>query len=213
MLGLLGIHKKKPTVAKPLFYYLQTMAGRSFQHLLSFLMLLLLCAKPGMGNVTGCIERERQALLHFKHGLVDDFGLLFSWGDDNRDCCQWRGVQRSNQSGHIIMLHLPAPPNEEYDEYGIYQSLRGDISPSLLELEHLTHLDLSCNDFEGRHIPPFLGSLSRMQYLNLSQANLAQTVPTQLGNHSNLLSLDLSANYLNFGNLEWLSRLSSFKTP
>ncbi|RVW88258.1 hypothetical protein CK203_038638 [Vitis vinifera] len=163
------------------------MAGRSFQHLLSFLMLLLLCAKPGMGNVTGCIERERQALLHFKHGLVDDFGLLFSWGDDNRDCCQWRGVQRSNQSG--------------------------DISPSLLELEHLTHLDLSCNDFEGRHIPPFLGSLSRMQYLNLSQANLAQTVPTQLGNHSNLLSLDLSDNYLNFGNLEWLSRLSSFKTP
>ena len=171
MLGLLGIHKKKPTVAKPLFYYLQTMAGRSFQHLLSFLMLLLLCAKPGMGNVTGCIERERQALLHFKHGLVDDFGLLFSWGDDNRDCCQWRGVQRSNQSGHIIMLHLPAPPNEEYDEYGIYQSLRGDISPSLLELEHLTHLDLSCNDFEESRIPPFLGFLSRMQYLKLFPLN------------------------------------------
>ena len=109
------------------------------------------------------------------------------------------------------MLHLPAPPNEEYDEYGIYQSLRGDISPSLLELEHLTHLDLSCNDFEGRHIPPFLGSLSRMQYLNLSHANFAQTVPTQLGNLSNLLSLDLSNNYLKFGNLEWLSRLSSLR--
>ncbi|KAL6311409.1 hypothetical protein AAG906_035501 [Vitis piasezkii] len=174
-------------------------------------MLLLLCAKPGLGNVTGCIERERQALLHFKHGLVDEFGLLSSWGDDNRDCCQWRGVQCSNQSGHIIMLHLPAPPNEEYGEFVIYQSLRGDISPSLLELEHLTHLDLSCNDFEERHIPPFLGSLSRMQYLNLSHAYFAQTVPTQLGNLSNLLSLDLSNNYLNFGNLEWLSRLSSLR--
>ncbi|KAJ9678941.1 hypothetical protein PVL29_020986 [Vitis rotundifolia] len=186
------------------------MAGQSFQHLLSFLMLLLLCAKPGLGSVTGCIEMERQALLHFKHGLVDDFGLLSSWGDDNRDCCQWRGVQCSNQSGHVIMLHLQAPWSE--NPYG-YQTLRGEISPSLLELEHLTHLDLSFNDFEGSSIPPFLGSLSRMQYLDLSHANFNSTVPTQLGNLSNLLSLDLSDNYydLNSGNLEWLSRLSSLR--
>ena len=131
MLGLLGIHKKKTAVAKPLFYYLQTMAGRSFQHLLSFLMLLLLCAKPGLGNVTGCIERERQALLHFKRRLVDDYGLLSSWGDehDNRNCCNWRGVQCSNQSGHVIMLHLQAPPSEYAYEY---QSLRGEISPCCL---------------------------------------------------------------------------------
>ncbi|RVW78959.1 LRR receptor-like serine/threonine-protein kinase FLS2 [Vitis vinifera] len=188
------------------------MARRSFQHLLSFLMLLLLCAKPGLGYLTRCIERERQALLHFKRGLVDEFGLLSSWGHehDNRNCCNWRGVQCSNQSGHVIMLHLQAPWSENTWEY---QSLRGEISPSLLELEHLTHLDLSCNDFEGRHIPPFLGSLSRMQHLNLSHANFTQTVPTQLGNLSNLLSLDLSCSYghLNSGNLEWLSRLSSLR--
>ncbi|XP_034710528.1 receptor-like protein EIX2 [Vitis riparia] len=191
------------------------MAGWSFQHLLSFLMLLLLCAKPGLGNVTGCIERERKALLHFKRRLVDDYGLLSSWRDehDNRNCCNWRGVQCSNQSGHVIMLHLQAPWSENAYEY---QSLRGEISPSLLELEHLTHLDLSCNDFEGRHIPPFLGSLSRMQYLNLSHANFNHTVPTQLGNLSNLFSLDLSDDYdyyrsSNSGNLEWLSRLSSLR--
>ncbi|KAJ9678933.1 hypothetical protein PVL29_020978 [Vitis rotundifolia] len=181
------------------------MAGRSFQHLLSFLVLLLLCAKPGLGNVTGCIERERQALLHFKRGLVDDYGLLSSWGDehDTRNCCNWRGVQCSNQSGHVIMLHLQAPRSEYAYKH---LSLRGEISPSLLELEHLTHLDLNCNDFEGRHIPPFLGSLSRMQYLNLSHASFAQTIPTQLGNLSNLLSLDLSDSYyeLNSGNLDFV---------
>ncbi|KAJ9678926.1 hypothetical protein PVL29_020971 [Vitis rotundifolia] len=188
------------------------MAGRSFQDLLSFLVLLLLCAKPGLGNVTGCIERERQALLHFKRGLVDDYGLLASWGDehDTINCCNWRGVQCSNQSGHVIMLHLQAPRSEYAYKH---LSLRGEISPSLLELDHLTHLDLSCNDLEGRHIPPFLGSLSRMQYLNLSHAYFALTVPTQLGNLSNLLSLDLSGSYydLNSGNLEWLSRLSSLR--
>ncbi|KAJ9678944.1 hypothetical protein PVL29_020989 [Vitis rotundifolia] len=176
------------------------MAGRSFQDLLSFLMLLLLCAKPGLGNVTGCIERERQALLHFKRGLVDDYGLLSSWGDehDNRDYCQWRGVQCSNQSGHIIMLHLQATWSKNTYEY---QSLRGEISPSLLELEHLTQLDLSFNDFEGNHIPPFLGSRSRMQYLDLS-----------LSGQSRLnCSHSTGDNYLNSENLEWLSCLSALR--
>ncbi|RVW78946.1 Receptor-like protein 12 [Vitis vinifera] len=171
------------------------MAVRSFEQLLSFLVLLLLCVKPGLGTTlekVGCIEGERQALLKFKRGLVDDYGLLSLWGDeqDKRDCCRWRGVRCNNRSGHVIMLRLPAPP---IDEYGNYQSLRGEISPSLLELEHLNHLDLSYNDFEGKQIPSFLGSLSKMQYLNLSYAKFAKTIPTQLGNLSNLLSLDLSA--------------------
>ncbi|RVW41708.1 LRR receptor-like serine/threonine-protein kinase EFR [Vitis vinifera] len=176
-----------------------TMAMRSFECLLfSFLVLVVVCAKVGLGTTMGCVERERQALLRFKHGLVDDYGILSSW--DTRDCCQWRGVRCSNQSGHIVMLHLPAPPTEFEDEYKFlrgedeYKSLRGEISPSLLELEHLTHLDLSCNDFERSPIPSFLASLSKIQYLNLSQANFTGRLPSQLGNLSNLLSLDLSYN-------------------
>ncbi|KAL6311417.1 hypothetical protein AAG906_035517 [Vitis piasezkii] len=152
------------------------MAVRSFEQLLSFVVLLLLCVKPGLGTTlekVGCIEGERQALLKFKRGLVDDYGLLSLWGDeqDKRDCCRWRGVRCSNRSGHVIMLRLPAPP---IDEYGNYH---------------------------------------KMQYLNLSYAKFAKTIPTQLGNLSNLLSLNLSGSYheLNSGNLEWLSHLSSLR--
>ncbi|KAJ9678860.1 hypothetical protein PVL29_020910 [Vitis rotundifolia] len=162
----------------------------SFEHILvSFLVLVVVCAKAGLGITVGCTERERQALLRFKHGLVDDYGILSSW--DKRDCCQWRGVQCSNQSAQVIMLHLPAPPTEIA---GMYKSLKGEISPSLLELEHLTHLDLSFNDFERRPIPPFLASLTKIQYLNLSHANFTGRLPIQLRNLSNLLSLDLSFN-------------------
>ncbi|GKV51220.1 hypothetical protein SLEP1_g57889 [Rubroshorea leprosula] len=41
-----------------------------------------------------CIERERQVLLAFKQGLVDNYGVLSSWGSEEqkRDCCKWRGV-------------------------------------------------------------------------------------------------------------------------
>ncbi|RVW94535.1 Receptor-like protein 12 [Vitis vinifera] len=142
------------------------MVGGSFQPLLGF-TLLLLCVKPGLGSSIGegdaeigCIGRERQALLKFKQGIVDDFGILSSWGneEDKTDCCRWEGVQCSNLTGHVVMLDL-----------GAYGYMRA-----------------------GESMPEFIGSFTKMRYLNLSSTHFFGTLPCQLGNLSNLNSLDLS---------------------
>ncbi|KAG6696834.1 hypothetical protein I3842_09G168700 [Carya illinoinensis] len=89
--------------------------------------------------------------------------------------------------------------------------LEGEISSSLLGLQYLTYLDLSYNNFSGRLFPNFIGSLTRLQYLNFSHTNLAGAIPQQFGNLSRLISLDLSWNYdlTEAHNLDWLIHLSS----
>ena len=119
--------------------------GRPFQYLIAFGLLFLsfkAWGRVGEAKVV-CKERERDALLQFKRGVVDDFGMLSSWGngEDKRDCCiNWRGVECDKYTGHVISLDL----------YRCY--LGGRTGPSLAELQHLKHLkhlNLSWNQFEG----------------------------------------------------------------
>ncbi|KAH9742683.1 LRRNT 2 domain-containing protein [Citrus sinensis] len=181
---------------------------RSLQLLFVFI-LLSLCMKPAVGLSTGegdadikCIERERQALLMFKQGLIDEYGHLSSWGneDDKKDCCKWRGVSCSNQTGHVTMLNL---------QFRSYMPLRGNISSSLIGLQHLNYLNMKYNDFGGKQIPAFIGSLKNIRHLDLSNAGFTGRVPYQLGNLTSLQYLDLSFNFdMLSKKLEWLSQLS-----
>ena len=59
----------------------------------------------------------------------------------------------------------------------------------------LTHLVLIGNQLAGP-IPPELGNLSNLKSLNLSYNELTVTIPAELGNLSNLKSLNLSYNEL-----------------
>ncbi|XP_057472099.1 receptor-like protein EIX2 [Actinidia eriantha] len=146
-----------------------------------------------------CMDREKQALLQFKEDVVDDYGVLSSWGseEDKRDCCKWIGVRCNNLTGHVTKIDLSI------------SDLRGKISPSLLELQHLKYLNLRGNNFGGNQIPVFIASFCKLQYLDLSVNSFRGPIPHQLGNLSNLRYLDLSSNYeLDGGNIEWLSHLS-----
>ncbi|GAY61198.1 hypothetical protein CUMW_207990 [Citrus unshiu] len=159
----------------------------------------------GNSNV-GCIDSERQALLKLKQDLNDPSNRLASWNIGDGDCCAWDGVVCNNFTGHVLQLNLGNPnPN-----YGTGSKLVGKINPSLFDLKHLIHLDLSDNDFQGIQIPSYLGSLKNLRYLNLSGAEFAGVIPHQLGNISNLQYLDLSKSYyeLQVESISWLSGLS-----
>ncbi|XP_059436264.1 receptor-like protein EIX2 [Corylus avellana] len=161
-----------------------------------------------------CSKVEREALLSFKEGLTDPSGRLSSWVSD--DCCNWIGVACDNNTGYVVKLDLKNPfpvsefnfINEEsstsynldyeyhYDEVvrAYHKScLGGKISPSLLNLKHLSYMDLSLNDFHGYNVPKFLGSLEGLRYLNLSFSMFAEVLPSHLGNLSRLQYLDLNS--------------------
>lgn len=147
-----------------------------------------------------CWPSERAALLSFKKGITSDPGnLLSSWR--GWDCCSWRGVSCSNRTGHVLKLHLanPDPDIDSRTNHAESYILAGEISPSLLSLQHLEYLDLSMNYLgggggeTGSPMPRFLGSMENLRYLNLSGIQFAGSVPPELGNLSKLQYLDLSA--------------------
>ncbi|KAK2420721.1 receptor protein EIX2 [Trifolium repens] len=197
-----------------------------------FLMCLVLqvnlvCSK----EVVRCIQSERQALLQFKAGLSDAYGMLSSW--TTADCCQWKGVGCSNFTGHVLMLDLPGNIYDYGNDNVFF--INGDIHESLMELQQLKYLNLRENDFIGNNIPSFLGSLrnlkyldlsnsffggkipiqfeslSNLKYMNLSNNNLDGLIPHQLGDLPNLEFLDLNHNYLEGSIPSQLGNLSSLQ--
>ncbi|KAK9266978.1 hypothetical protein L1049_027106 [Liquidambar formosana] len=157
----------------------------------------------------GCTEMERRALLTFKSGLKDHSGRLSSWS--GKDCCSWMGVSCSNRTGSVVKLDLRGSAGCEYGR----SCLGGELHHSLLRLKSLNYLDLSLNDFQGIPIPNVMGSLKKLSYLNLSYASFGGMVPPHLGNLSNLRYLDLYVlpfyQKLWVSDLNWLSGVPSLK--
>ncbi|XP_062153423.1 receptor-like protein EIX2 [Alnus glutinosa] len=160
---------------------------------LLLLLGLLLCTATSIcfalnNSEVRCIEEERQALLKFKQGLIDDSNLLSSWGSQ-KDCCKWKGIECSDQTGHVVTLNLGR------DNTSDGHFLSGEMSSSLLGLQHLTYLDLSFNKFSI--LPEFIGSFTNLQVLDLSSNSLEGDITdSHLSNLSSLFQLDFSSNSL-----------------
>ena len=156
------------------------------------------------------------SFISFKKGLIDLSGRLSSCVGE--DCCQWRGIDCNNISGHVTKLDLrnqfeSNTLNSTYDgDFWINSLLGGEISSSSIYLKFLFYLDLSWNDFEGIRIPEFLCMIENLMYLNLSSSLFYGEIPPHLGNLSSLMHLGLHGNFnMHAKNLGWLSSLSSLK--
>ncbi|KAL8233844.1 hypothetical protein R6Q59_019944 [Mikania micrantha] len=168
-----------------------------------------------------CLDSERQALLEFKHGLIDEAHRLALWVVDDKDCCRWDGIACDNSTGHVHRIHLRGPNflniayiTDRFEE-AEKKWLRGNKSRSLLGLKQLKHLALSSNDFAGIQVTKFIGSLQNLRYLNLSNSFFSGIIPPQLGNLSKLhvLCLGIRPQYgasfeqTSMVNMHWLSSL------
>ena len=134
-------------------------------------------------------REERQVLLSFKEGLIDDFGILSSWTNhhNNTDCCKWKGIHCNHQTGHVYLLDL----------HGSYHNLKGVLNLTLLiHLQYIQHLNLSHNYFVLSYIPECTGCFTNLRYLDLSDSYLMGRIPSTLGNLLQLRYLHLGNNFL-----------------
>ncbi|KAK3440405.1 hypothetical protein EUGRSUZ_B00686 [Eucalyptus grandis] len=144
---------------------------------------------------TKCHEQERSALLEFKQSFFDakssicqSYGhqhKLESWKLEDRDCCDWEGVDCDEGTGYVIGLDLSET------------CLSGPINSkaSLFRLAHLQSLNLAWNDFNYSQIPSAIGDLVELLSLNLSSSTFEGQIPSQVLKLTNLTSLDLSHNH------------------
>ncbi|MED6151773.1 hypothetical protein PIB30_085674 [Stylosanthes scabra] len=168
-----------------------------------------------------CDQKDEGILIKFKHGVTDPSGILSSWSSNEKDCCKWKGVHCDNITHRVTELHLPCD-TIQFDEILDKDNekphcLSGELDmSSLSDLEFLSYLDLSNNDFKTIKTCNHNNCSSSIHYLDLAyNYNLANDHNNMLHQISHLCSslqyLDLSGIDL-YKEIDWLESLTSLSS-
>ncbi|KAJ0699645.1 putative leucine-rich repeat-containing, plant-type, leucine-rich repeat domain superfamily [Helianthus annuus] len=141
-----------------------------------WLLLSILISSLFIPVYNQCINDQQSLLLAFEN----DHSIAAGW-DPSVDCCQWTGIT-CDTDGRVTGLDL--------NSQSIYGSLD---SSSLFRLGFLQSLNLAYNNFDPASLPSGFGNLTRLAYLNLSNANFEGQVPVEFSLLTNLVTLDLSS--------------------
>ncbi|XVE89217.1 hypothetical protein DITRI_Ditri19aG0132600 [Diplodiscus trichospermus] len=137
-----------------------------------------------------CNQNDRYSLLAFHSNITAPSSSPLNWSSST-DCCFWEGVGcvASDDDDRVSQLWISS------------RGLTGHLSPSILNLSLLTHLNLSHNRLTGSLPAGFFSSLNQLQFLDLSYNSLNGELPLDFfsednNNLSPIQTVDLSSNHL-----------------
>ncbi|GFZ10766.1 hypothetical protein Acr_22g0001640 [Actinidia rufa] len=172
------------------------------------LLLLFLLLLPFVSPAERCHPNDKNALLKFKESFLKPESLdpLQSW-DPVFDCCGWALVECDETTNLVTGLTIlsnvsgsipDAIANLTHLDFLRFHKtpfLVGEIPPAIGKLSNLRYLEISWTSVSG-HIPEFLANLKNLRFLLLSFNKLSGSIPPSLGTLPNLYALDLSRNQL-----------------
>nr|GMD18664.1 MDIS1-interacting receptor like kinase 2-like [Ipomoea batatas] len=176
-------------------------------------------------TIAASTTTEAEALLKWKSGLSICCGLSFplkSWSLSNlTNLCNWTGIV-CNGGGAVSQINLPYTHlygTLHHLNFTSFPSLtgfnisgnhfNGSIPPAIGDLSNLVFLDLSYNRFHG-NIPPQIWNLTELQHLDLSFNFISGVIPHQIGNLQKVCFLDIGHNNLLLDASDWSSKVKSF---
>ncbi|KAL2920537.1 Protein NSP-INTERACTING KINASE 2, partial [Bienertia sinuspersici] len=144
---------------------------------LTIIFLNILCFTSSVSNP------ELESLLKLKSSLDPSNTYLSSWSNNGNPCDgTFEGIG-CNENGQISNISLQG------------KGLKGQLSPAVSGLKHLTGIYLHYNGLSGE-IPKEIASLSNLADLYLDVNNFSGVIPHQIGDMENLQVLQLCYNQL-----------------